>query len=107
MKKKHGHHHHHHHLINFVLSQFSRYEFDVNLIGEAHEWNQKQGIFFFFFFGFPASLFKVLKYIYISFFKNTLLSSSEQYISLIILLYDTTLQNKKEAYLTIVTYTTN
>ena len=66
VKKKHGHHHHHHHLINFVLSQFSRYEFDVNLIGEAHEWNQKQGIFFFFFFfGFPASLFKVFKYIYI------------------------------------------
>lgn len=45
MKKKHGHHHHHHHyLINFVLSLFSRYEFDVNLLGEAHEWNQKQGI---------------------------------------------------------------
>ena len=40
------------------------------------------------------------------FLKNTLLSTSEQYISLIILLYDTTLQNKKEAYLTIVTYTT-
>ena len=41
------------------------------------------------------------------FLKNTLLSTSEQYISLIILLYDTTLQNKKEAYLIIVTYTTN
>ena len=41
------------------------------------------------------------------YFKNTLLSTPEQYISLIILLYDTKLQNKKEAYLTIVTYITN